>query len=246
MGQRLAQAPQTKKSAAPPELPRQFVNFRFFKIDPLWRRLPEAEKEKGRREFLQVAERFTKKGVVALSYSLIGIRGDAEFLIWRISEVLEDFQEMSSQFLHTGLGKYVTIPYSFLSMTKRSMYVDKHVHEGQEGRRGRIVPGESKYLFIYPFVKTREWYRLPKEKRQELMDEHIRVGHKYPSVKINTTYSFGLDDQEFVVAFETDKPADFLDLVMELRETEASRYTLRDTPIFTCIRKPLEVILKEL
>jgi len=228
------------------ELARQFVNFRFFRIDPLWRRLSEPEKEKGRKEFLEVADFFRAKGMLIYSYSLVGIRADAEFLLWRISEVLEHFQEMSSALLKTGLGKYVTIPYSFLAMTKRSRYVDKHAHSGQEGRRGRIVPGESKYLFIYPFVKTRDWYRLPTEKRQELMDEHIRVGHQYPSVKLNTTYSFGLDDQEFVLAFETDRPADFLDLVMELRETEASRYTLRDTPIFTCIKKPLEAILEEL
>lgn len=230
----------------PEELPRQFVNFHFFRLDPLWRRLPEMEKEKGRKEFLETAESFRAKGMLLYSYSLLGIRGDAEFLLWRITEELDPLQEMSAALLKTGLGKYVTIPYSFLAMTKRSIYVDKHVHPGQEGRRGRIVPGESKYLFIYPFVKTRDWYRLPKEKRQELMDEHIRVGHKHPSVKLNTTYSFGLDDQEFVVAFETDKPADFLDLVMELRETEASRYTLRDTPTFTCIRKPLETLLKEL
>ena len=228
------------------ELIRQFVNFRFFRVDPLWRRLPEPEKEKGRKEFIEAAESFRPKGVLLHSYSLLGIRAEADFLLWRISQRLEDFQEMSAALLKTGLGKYITIPYSFLAMTKRSMYVDKHLHPGQEGRRGVLVPGESKYLFIYPFVKTRDWYRLPKEKRQELMDGHIQVGHKYPSVKLNTTYSFGLDDQEFVVAFETDQPADFLDLVMDLRETEASRYTLRDTPIFTCIKKPLETILKEL
>ena len=228
------------------EITRQFVNFRFFRLDPLWRRLPESEKEKGRKEFLEAAESFRARGVIWNSYSLIGIRGDAEFLLWRISEDLNLFQEMSGAFLKTNLGPYVTIPYSYLAMTKRSLYIDKHVHSDQEGRRGRVVPGESKYLFVYPFVKTRDWYRLPKEKRQEIMDEHIRVGHKYPSVKLNTTYSFGLDDQDFVLAFESDKPADFLDLVMELRETEASRYTLRDTPTFTCIKKPLEAILKEL
>jgi len=228
------------------ELTRQFVNFRFFRIDPLWRRLPENEKEKGRKEFLQAAENFRSKGMLLYSYSLVGLRAEADFLLWRISEALDDFQQMSLALLRTGLGKYITIPYSYVAMTKRSMYVDKHVHEGQEGRRGRIAPGESKYLFIYPFVKTRDWYRLPKEKRQEIMDEHIRIGHKFPSVKLNTTYSFGLDDQEFVLAFETDKPADFLDLVMELRETESSRYTLRDTPIFTCIKKPLEALLNEL
>lgn len=228
------------------EITRQFVNFQFFKVDPLWRRLPRAEREKGVKEFVSAAKGFRSKGVIFHSYSLVGIRGDAEFLIWRIAEDLPLFGEMSSALLQTGLGSYVQFPYSYLSMTKRSMYVDKHVHSDQEGRRTRIVPGEAKYLFVYPFVKTREWYRLAKEKRQELMDEHIRIGHKYPSVKLNTTYSFGLDDQDFVVAFESDKPADFLDLVMELRETESSRYTLRDTPTFTCIKQPLETLLKGL
>ena len=225
---------------------RQYVNFRFYKLDPVWRRLPESEKEKGRQEFLEACESFRKKGVLLISYSLVGIRGDSEFMLWRISEKLDLFEEMSLAMLRTGMGKYITVPYSYLAMTRRSIYVDKHVHPGQEGRRGRIVPGESKYLFVYPFVKTREWYRLPKEKRQEMMDEHIRVGHKYPTVKLNTTYSFGLDDQEFVVAFETDRPSDFLDLVMELREGEASRYTLRDTPTFTCLQRPLQALLAEL
>ena len=225
---------------------RQYVNFRFYKLDPAWRRLPEGEKEKGRREFLEACESFRQKGVLLISYSLVGIRGDSEFMLWRISEKLDLFEEMSLAMLRTGMGKYITVPYSYRAMTRRSIYVDKHVHPGQEGRRGRIVPGESKYLFVYPFVKTREWYRLPKEKRQEMMDEHIRVGHKYPTVKLNTTYSFGLDDQEFVVAFETDRPSDFLDLVMELREGEASRYTLRDTPTFTCLQRPLQALLAEL
>jgi chlorite dismutase len=117
-----------------------------------------------------------------------------------------------------------------------SVYVREHQHEGQEGSRLHIAPVGARYLFVYPFVKTRAWYTLPLEKRQASMNEHIRVGHKYPRVRLNTTYSFGLDDQEFVLAFESDFPTDFLDLVMELRETEASQYTLRDTPIFTCIK----------
>lgn len=228
------------------ELPRQYVNFRFYKLHPEWRRLPQGEKEKGRKELLETCESFRSKGMIFVSYSLVGIRAEADFMLWRIAEDLDLFEKMSLAMLQTGMGKYITIPYSYLAMTKRSIYVDKHVHPGQEGRRGRIVPGESKYLFVYPFVKTREWYRLPKEKRQEMMDEHIRVGHKYPTVKLNTTYSFGLDDQEFVVAFETDRPGDFLDLVMELREGEASRYTLRDTPTFTCLQKPLPALLAEL
>lgn len=229
----------------PEAIARQFVNFRFFRIQPEWRRLSEADKEKGRREFEEVVRQYREKMIV-IAYSLIGLRGDCEFMLWRISEKLEDISNMSAALLKTGLGKYIQTPYSYLAMTKRSMYVDKHRHEGQESSRARIVPGESQYLFIYPFVKSREWYLLPKERRQEMMDTHIAVGHRYPSVKINTTYSFGLDDQEFVLGFETDSPADFLDLVMELRETEASRYTVRDTPIFTCRREDLAKILADL
>jgi chlorite dismutase len=153
---------------------------------------------------------------------------------------------MSRQLNRTALGAYLTTPYSFVAMTKRSIYVDKHVHPGQEGRRAAIVPGEYRYLFVYPFVKTRDWFLLPIERRQEMMDVHIKVGHQFPSVKLNTTYSFGLDDQEFVVAFESDKPGDFVDLVMALRETEGSRFTLRDTPIITCIRKPIHETLDDL
>ena len=127
-----------------------------------------------------------------------------------------------------------------------SQYVDEHVHEGQEGRRMRIVPGKRPYLFVYPFVKTRDWYLLPMAERQRIMNDHIAVGHKYPRVKINTTYSFGLDDQDFVVAFEADSPAEFLDLVQELRETESSSFTLIDTPIFTCVSTPIREILDSL
>ena len=178
--------------------------------------------------------------------STVGIRGDCDFLLWRITYELELFQEQMSKALATGLGQYLTNPYSYLSMTKRSVYVDHHVHEGQESRRLKITPGRSKYIFIYPFEKTREWYLLTKAARQGMMDEHIEIGHKYPSVKLNTTYSFGLDDQEFVVAFETDEPQDFLDLVMHLREAEGSRYTKRDIPIFTCVMKSLKEALDTL
>ena len=112
-----------------------------------------------------------------------------------------------------------------------------------EEARLKIVPGRARYIFVYPFVKTREWYLTPAEERQETMDEHITVGSKYSRVKLNTTYSFGLDDQDFVVAFESNYPEDFLDLVQELRETKSSKYTVRDTPTYTCIARPIDEAL---
>jgi chlorite dismutase len=233
------------QSAPAADIKRQYVNYAFYKVDPAWRRLPQEERERGKAEFERVIADW-KGRVMIVPYTMVGIRGDCDIMLWRISEQLENFPRMTTQLLHTGLGKYITTPYSYLAMTRRSMYVDKHEHPGQDGRRLKIVPGEAKYLFVYPFIKTNEWYQLPAKDRQRMMDVHIAVGHKYPTVKINTTYSFGLDDQEFVVAFETDHPEHFLDLVMEMREHEVRLYTLRDTPIFTCVRGTTAEVLASL
>ncbi len=235
---------QPQQSSQPPQR-RQFCNFVFYRVDPAWRRLPEDERTRGKQEFIRAVEEYQGK-VLVIPYTTVGIRPETDIMLWRISYDLELFQEMSTKILASGLGKYISTPYSYLSMTKRSIYVDNHSHEGQESKRLTIVPGRSKYIFVYPFLKTREWFLLTKAARQGMMDEHIEVGHRFPSVKLNTTYSFGLDDQEWVVAFESDKPEDFLDLVMALRETEGSRYTLRDTPIFTCVKKSLKEALDTL
>jgi chlorite dismutase len=213
---------------------RQYVRYAFYRVRPEWRSRSAVEREKDRCETLDILQSFADRMVVLRTYSTVGTRGDCDFLIWSVSPRLDDLAELSTALNRSRLGPFLETPHSYLAMTKRSVYVKGHQHEGQEGSRLRVVPGKARYLFVYPFWKTRAWYRLPLEQRQTMMNEHIRVGHRYPSVKINTAYSFGLDDPEFVVAFESDEPADFLDLVMELRESEASSYTLRDTPIFTC------------
>jgi chlorite dismutase len=224
------------------ETRRQYVNFAYYKVDAAWRRLPAEERKRGKCEFLDVVKTF-EEDMIIIPYSLVGIRGDCDFMLWRIGYDLMKFQEMTAQLLATGLGQYLTTPYSLFSMTKRSVYVDKHVHEDQEGRRLRLTPGKFRYLFVYPFVKNKAWYRLTQHARQGMMNEHIEIGHKYPTVRLNTTYSFGLDDQEFVLAFESDRPEHFVDLVMELRHSEATGYTQRDTPIFTCVRRELPEVL---
>jgi chlorite dismutase len=223
---------------------RQFVHFSFYKLDPAWRRLPEAEQERSRAELAATIESFGERFALR-SYTVAGLRPDADFMLWKVSERLEDFQELGTAITSTAMGGYLETPYAYLSMTRRSQYVKG---EGRSmHKRGRIMWNpDSRYLLIYPMVKTRAWYQLSKPARQGIMNEHIAAGHKFPTVKINTTYSFGIDDQEFVVAFETDFVGDFLDLMMTLRETEASRYTERDTPIFTCISCPVADALRSL
>ncbi len=221
---------------------RQYVNFAFYKVEPAWRRLPAEERKRGKCQFIDVVCSY-EPGMFVIPYSLVGIRGDCDFMLWRISYDLNAFQEMTARLLATDLGKYLTTPYSLLAMTRRSTYVRGHEHPDQEGTRLNLTPGKFRYLFVYPFVKNKAWYRLTQHARQGMMNEHIEIGHKYPTVRLNTTYSFGLDDQEFVVAFESDKPEHFLDLVMELRHSEATSYTQRDTPIFTCVHRELAEML---
>jgi chlorite dismutase len=234
--------PETSPAQPKPKQPRQLVRFTFYKLDPQWQRLPADVREQGRQELQQIFEEHGQDGLLR-SFGLYGVRSDCDFMLWQATYDIEDLRVLSSKIRRSAMGPYLTESRAFLSMTKRSVYVGKNAR-GAHDPRLVITPDDRKYLFVYPFVKTRPWYALPLEDRKRMMNEHIRVGLKYPSVSLNTTYSFGLDDQEFVVAFETDQLADFLDLVQELRETEASQYTLRDTPMFTCVAQPLGEILE--
>ncbi len=223
---------------------RQFVHFSFYKLDRRFRELPVAERDAARDEFATVVEQWADRFAIR-AYTTFGIRPDVDLMLWKVSERLEDFQELATALHATALGAHLETPYAYLSMTRRSQYVKG---EGRSmHKRGRIMWNpDSRYLLIYPMVKTRDWYQLSKPARQGIMNEHIAAGHQFPTVKINTTYSFGIDDQEFVVAFETDFVGDFLDLMMTLRETEASRYTERDTPIFTCTAGTIREVLDTL
>ena len=219
-----------EQRAADAEHPRQFVNFAFYKLDPAFRRTRSvAERAEAVQELAGVIND-AKSRFLIYPYSTLGLRSHVDFFLWRISYRLEDFEETTAAMLRTEMGAFLDTPHSFLAMTGKSIYVYEDDDPEALDSRHKIVIGGGKYVFVYPFVKTRPWYVLPPEARMEAMRDHIRVGKKYPSVKLNTTYSFGLDDQDFVVAFESDYPQDFLDLVKELRETEASTYTQRDTP----------------
>jgi chlorite dismutase len=100
------------------------------------------------------------------------------------------------------------------------------------------------YLVIYPFSKTAAWYLMSREARQGMMNEHIRIGKQYDDISQLLLYSFGLQDQEFVVVYETDDLARFSDLVNELRDTEARRHTSLDTPVHAAIYHPAEETLR--
>jgi chlorite dismutase len=220
------------------EVEKRYLKYTFFKVVREWRFLEGGTREGCRTEFLEV---LGKEVSVNLSFfSLVGLRGDTDFMILASSTSLDPFQDLVSSLLSTKLGRYLETPYSYLAMTRRSHYIGSHKHAGQEGEK---APSDSKFLFVYPFVKKREWYKLQFVERQRMMADHFKIGHKYPRIKINTGYSFGLDDQEFVLAFEGDDPSEFLALVEELRGSDASMYTQLETPIFTCRRVDAQSML---
>jgi len=222
---------------------RQVVRFAFYKLDNAWRRLSAERQAASKIEFGETIDSFHGR-LLLRPYGLVGIRGDCDFLLWQAAEDLDSLVALQTALNRTDLGAYLTTPYNYLAMTRRSIY--EFPEESNQPSRLVIRPSNARYLFVYPFVKTRAWYLLPKAERQAMMDEHVRVGRRYPSIRLNTTYSYGLDDQEFVLAFEGDNPADFLDLVMELRESKASSYTLRDTPTLTCVQMSLWDLLDTL
>lgn len=204
------------------------MKFTFFKLDPAWRRLDDERRAADKREFLAACEDFGLDRSLR-AYSTIGTRGDADLMILSQSPNLSDIHTFHVVLGQSGLSKWASTPYSYLAMTKASPYSE------EESVRPQICVSDRRYLFVYPMVKQRRWFGLPMEERGRIMRSHIEIGRHYPEISVNTTYSFGLDDQEFVVAFEGDDPGEFLDLVQELRPTEASEYTERETPIFTCV-----------
>jgi chlorite dismutase len=203
----------------------QYVAYTFFRVDLVWRRLPVEERIAGKEAFSDVVDDWAGRMASLRAYSTAGVRPDCDFFLWKITERYEDLGERGAALNGTPHAGYRQTPYSYLATTKASQYTAAR-------RPRKIIPKGSPYLVVYPFVKVRPWYALPQEDRQRAMDEHMRIGAEFASVHNHTTYSFGIDDQEFMTAFECDEPADFMHLMLTLRESEASRYTERDTPIF--------------
>jgi chlorite dismutase len=229
---------------SPDRQPRQFLNYAFYRLDPVFRRLPADEQRAAASGFIDLVRTWeSADDLILRTYSLVGLRADVDFLLWRIAFDPLRFQSMEAAIRRSRLGAYLSEVHSFLSMQRRSPYVNriKGAGEGHE-----LLAGQGKYLFVYPFTKTRAWYRLSPHARQGMMDEHIAASVPFKGVHLNTSYSYGIDDQDFVVAFDSDYPQEFVDLVGRLRYTEASLYTQRDTPMFVCAKAPIEAILAQL
>jgi chlorite dismutase len=216
----------------------KFVHVLALKLDPAWRRSPDEIRSRDAAAF-DVAAAAVARRVRTFTYSMVGLRADVDVLFWRLAPSVEVLEETAAALLQAGVGRHMTVAQSMLGIVRPSQYVKKPTAQEQA-----MFAGERRaYLIVYPFVKTAEWYLLDREARQAMMNEHMKIGHQYPTVQQLLAYSFGLDDQEFIVAYETDDLQAFLDLVYALRMAQGRKYTLRDTPILTGIHRPLSRIL---
>jgi chlorite dismutase len=217
----------------------RFVHAWLLRLDPAWRRLAAEERRADADAFCAAVAR-TERLVMQHAYSTIGLRAEGDLLLWRMADSIEAVEETAADLLAAGIGRWMTPAISMIGLTRPSQYVKRPTAQEQS-----LFSGErSRYLVVYPFSKSTEWYLSPAEERQAVMRGHMKIGHAYPQVRQLLAYSFGLDDQEFIVAYETDELVAFQDLVRELRSSESRRATVRDTPIITGIHRPLGEILE--
>jgi chlorite dismutase len=225
---------------------RQFVNFAFFRALPEWRRLSMNDRREHKDEAVRVLQRWCNEDMRILTYSTSGFRADCDFMLWRICYSLDCLNAAHTDLMKTRLGGFLEVTHSFLGMTKRSAYLIGQEHESDSSLRGYIKPGGGRYIMVYPFSKTREWYRRPFEDRQRIVHEQIKAAEEFKSVRMHAIYSFGLDDNEFVIGLETDRPEELVDFGMRLREVENSSFVMNDTPRLTALKVTAEEMIERL
>ena len=227
-----------------PLIQKQFVNFIFFRVNSDWRKLSVEDKKNYKEEFESVFAAY-HQNMLLFSYSLVGFDSKADLMFWRIGDSLDLIQEMTARLYRTNFGSFLETADNYLSITKKMMFIPP-VENFRGEDRYHIMAGEKKYLFIYPCAKNRDWYEKTGDEREALIEENFMVGTKFRTIKIHMTHAFGFSEQEFIIGFETDEPKDFLALAEEMSQTQASKFTLRGTPIYTCRQRSLAECLDAL
>lgn len=220
-----------------PVIEKQFVNFMFLRVNPEWRKLDAESKKAYKLEFQNVFNKY-QEDFLLFTYSLVGFDSKADLMFWRVGTSLDLIQEMTAQLYRTNLGSFLETTDNYLSVTKKMMFIPADEDTNAEDRY-HVVAGSKKYHFVYPCSKSSDWYVKSGEERENLVEENFMVGMKFENIKIHLSHAFGFSDQEFIISFETDEPKDFLALAEELRQTPASKFTLRGMPVYTCRQRSL-------
>ena len=225
----------TKKSA------NIYSSFMFVKLQPDFRRLISNEKIAAKQEFENMVGACQEK-VFLRTYMVSGLRADSDILFWRMSDDMAYLQEICARTFSTGAGKYFTPVHSFLG-----------VHHGPEtaqlkkdldfGFLPRDTFGRYRYMLLHPVVKAHTWYELSEDEREKLLAERKLVVPRYKEIQENFFLSYGLDDQEIIVAREARTLEDLISATQELRQQRIKNYTTVDKPVFLCLGRDLREIM---
>ncbi len=186
--------------------------------------------------FAKWKDRVTVRGV----YSTVGFRSDADLMLWLVAETPDVLQEMLAAFRKTKAGAALELTWSFMGVTKPAEFSKDHSPAFARGEEPK------KYLCVYPFVRTPEWYLLPAEERAAMLREHGEIGREFPDVLANTTSAFGINDWEWILAFEADELDRIVDCIRRLRDAKARLYTKEEVPFVTGIRKDVAAAFADL
>lgn len=225
-------------------------NYIFFDLKDSIYSVSKTDLEKFKKEFSEIISKNTS--VTTFTYDTTGLKYNSRFMLWFQSEEITHIQDLLSELLRSDFGHHIKMTYTLFGMTKPSQYGRKNadgtpmVHVPKPGEADQHIKAtdpREKYLIIYPFTKTTSWHLLPFDERRRIMGDHVKTARGFAPIKQQLLYAFGVDDHEFIVSYETDSLSHFQDLVMALRNTEGRGFTENDTPIYTCIYKPLIEIL---
>jgi hydrogen peroxide-dependent heme synthase len=208
-----------------------FVSFAVFHGIP--EALNEGDRELAVKEATDLLERWSDRVETRGVYSIAGFRADADLMFWWISRSPDDLQDLFVELRHTRLGRALRPRENFVAVTRPAEFTRDHAPAFIQGKP------PLHYICVYPYVRTTDWYLLPADERSALLREHGMAGREFADVQPNTTSAFGLGDFEWILTFEADRLGRIVDLLRDLRATEARRYTKLEIPFFTGIRKDL-------
>jgi chlorite dismutase len=219
----------------------RYVLYAVFRARDDAGRLPDADRESAAAEVQELIDSYAAKGVLTRGcYDVSGLRADADFMFWWVAPSADDLQEVNAAFRRTRLGRACERVWNAMALHRPAEFNKSHIPAYLAGE------DPKKYVCVYPFVRSYEWYLLPDEERRAMLAEHGRMARDYPDVRANTVSSFALGDYEWMLAFEADELHRIVDLMRHLRGAAARRHTRVEIPFYTGARKPIGEIVAAL
>jgi peroxiredoxin len=217
------------------------IRYTMWSVFRLARSLPDDERSAAADEVQALFDELAGKDVVVRgTYDVSGLRADADVMVWWHASTAEALQEAYGRLRRTALGRHLEPVWSQMALHRPAEFNKSHIPAflaEEEPRR---------YVSVYPFVRSYEWYLLPDEERRFMLAEHGKMARDYPDVRANTVAAFALGDYEWMLAFEADELHRIVDLMRELRAATARRHVREEVPFYTGVRKPVAELVRDL